>query len=84
MKTIKNLDIVALTEDLKAIHFETKQIIKLYKGEIGTVVVEFDGSALEVEFSHQGDTTYGMETIPATKLMLLHYELLESVGAVRR
>ena len=46
--------------------------------------MEFDGSAFEVEFSHQDGTSYAMETIPATKLMLLHYELLESVGAVRR
>ncbi|AFZ06223.1 hypothetical protein Osc7112_1730 [Oscillatoria nigro-viridis PCC 7112] len=30
MTTIKYLDIVALTEDLEATHFETKQIIKLY------------------------------------------------------
>jgi hypothetical protein len=27
MKTIQDLDIVALTEDLEATHFETKQII---------------------------------------------------------
>jgi len=46
--------------------------------------MELDGSAFEVEFSHQDGTSYAMETIPATKLMLLHYELLESVGAVRR
>ncbi|MEG5161500.1 DUF4926 domain-containing protein [Microcoleus sp. AT3-A2] len=46
--------------------------------------MEFDGSAFEVEFSHQDGTTYAMETIPATKLMLLHYELVESVGAVPR
>ncbi|MEG4860707.1 DUF4926 domain-containing protein [Microcoleus sp. K1-B6] len=39
---------VALTEDLEATHFETKQIIKLYKGQVGTVVMEFDGSAFEV------------------------------------
>ena len=45
---------------------------------------ELDGSACEDEFSHQDGTSYAMETIPATKLMLLHYELLESVGAVRR
>ena len=36
--------------------------------------MEFDGSAFEVEFSQQDGTTYAMETIPATKLMLLHYE----------
>ena len=46
--------------------------------------MEFDGSAFEVEFSPQDGTTYATETIPATKLMLLHYELLESVVAVRR
>ena len=46
--------------------------------------MEFDGSAFEVEFSHQDGISYAMETITATKLMLLHYELLESVGAVRR
>ncbi|MCC3407709.1 MAG: DUF4926 domain-containing protein [Microcoleus sp. PH2017_10_PVI_O_A] len=46
--------------------------------------MEFDGSAFEVEFSHQDGTTYAMETILATKLMLLHYELVESVGAVSR
>jgi hypothetical protein len=84
MKTIKDLDIVALTEDIEATHFETKEIIKLSKGQVGTVVMEFDGSAFEVEFSHPDGTTYAMETIPATMLMLLHYELVESVGARSR
>lgn len=46
--------------------------------------MEFDGSAFEVEFFHQDATSYAVETITAPKLMLLHYELLESVGAVRR
>ncbi|CAC5341582.1 MULTISPECIES: DUF4926 domain-containing protein [Planktothrix] len=84
MQTIKDLDIVALTEDIEATHFETKEIIKLSKGQVGTVVMEFDGSAFEVEFSHQDGTTYAMETIPATMLMLLHYELVESVSARSR
>jgi len=84
MKTIKDLDIVALTEDIEATHFETKEIIKLSKGQVGTVVMEFDGSAFEVEFSHPDGTTYAMETIPATMLMLLHYELVESVSARSR
>jgi hypothetical protein len=43
-------------------------------------MMEFDGSAFEVEFSHQDGTSYARKTIPATKLLLLHYELLESVG----
>ncbi|MBD1827370.1 DUF4926 domain-containing protein [Microcoleus vaginatus GB1-A2] len=74
----------ALTENLEATHFQTKEIIKLSKPQVGTVVREFDGSAFEVEFSHQDGTTYARETIPATMLMLLHYELVEAVGAVRR
>ena len=37
MEIIKDLDIVALTEDLEATHFETKQMIKLFKGQVGTV-----------------------------------------------
>ena len=45
---------------------------------------ELDGSAFEILFDHQDGTSYAMQTIPATKLMLLHYELLESVAAVRR
>ncbi|MEG3936854.1 DUF4926 domain-containing protein [Microcoleus sp. S36b_A3] len=81
MKIIKDLDIVALTEDIEATHFETQEIIKLSKGQVGTVVMEFDGSAFEVEFSHPDGTTYAMETIPATMLMLLHYELVESIKA---
>lgn len=80
MTKIKELDIVALTEELEVSHYETKEIIKLYKGQVGTVVMELDGSAFEVEFSHSDGTTYAMETIPATKLMLLHYELLEPAG----
>ena len=40
-------------------------------------------SAFDVEFYHQDGTSYAI-TIPATKLMLLHYQLLESVGAIRR
>ncbi len=47
-------------------------------------MIEFDGSAFEVEFSHQDGTTYAMETISATMLMLLHYELVESVSARSR
>ncbi|MDF0555650.1 DUF4926 domain-containing protein [Kamptonema sp. UHCC 0994] len=84
MKIIKDLDIVALTEDVEATHFETKEIIKLSKGQVGTVVMEFDGSAFEVEFSHQDGRTYAMETISTRMLMLLHYELVESVSARSR
>jgi hypothetical protein len=80
MRQIKDLDIVALTEDIQTTHFETGENITLYKGQVGTVVMEFDGTAFEVEFSNPDGTTYAMETLPAAKLMLLHYELVEAVA----
>ncbi len=76
MKAIKDLDIVAITEDIQTTHYETGESITLYKGQVGTVVMEFDGTAFEVEFSSNDGSTYAMETIPTQNLMLLHYELV--------
>ncbi len=80
MNTVKDLDIVALTEDRQTTHFETGEPITLYKGQVGTIVMEYDGNAFEVEFSNNDGTTYAMETISASQLMLLHYELVEAVA----
>lgn len=80
MNTFKELDIVALTEDRQTTHFETGEAITLYKGQVGTIVMEYDDEVFEVEFSNNDGTTYAMETIPANQLMLLHYELLEAVA----
>lgn len=78
MNTFKDLDIVALTEDRQTTHFETGEPITLSKGQVGTIVMEYDGKAFEVEFSNNDGTTYAMETIPANQLMLLHDELVEA------
>lgn len=78
MNTFKELDLVALTEDRQATHFETGEPITLSKGQVGTIVLEYDGTAFEVEFSNNDGITYAMETIPAHQLMLLHYELVEA------
>ncbi|PSB03052.1 DUF4926 domain-containing protein [Merismopedia glauca CCAP 1448/3] len=75
MKKIKDLDIVAITEDIQTTHYETGEPITLYKGQVGTVVMEFDGTNFEVEFANSDGTTYAMETLPINQLMLLHYEL---------
>jgi len=80
MNTFKELDLVALTENRETTHFETGKPITLYKGQVGTIVMEYDGTAFEVDFSNNDGTTYAMETIPATQLMLLHYELVEAVA----
>lgn len=80
MNKLQDLDIVALTEDRQTTHFETEEQITLYKGQVGTIVMEYDGKVFEVEFSNNDGTTYAMETIPANKLMLLHYELVEAIA----
>jgi hypothetical protein len=80
MNKFKDLDIVALTEDRQTNHFETGELITLSKGQVGTIVMEYDGEVFEVEFSNNDGTTYAMETIPANQLMLLHYELVEAIA----
>ncbi|MGK7941409.1 MAG: DUF4926 domain-containing protein [Crocosphaera sp.] len=80
MNKFKDLDIVALTENRQTTHFETEEPITLYKGQVGTIVMEYDSEVFEVEFSNNDGTTYAMETIPANQLMLLHYELVEAIA----
>jgi ribosomal protein L21E len=80
MNKLKDLDIIALMEDIPATHFETGEPITLYKGQVGTIVMDYDGQAFEVEFANNGGTTYAIETLLANQLMQLHYELLEAVA----
>ena len=80
MDTFKELDLVALTEERKATHFETGKPITLSKGQVGTIVREYDGNVFEVDFSNNDGTPYAMKTIPASQLMLLHYELVEAAA----
>jgi len=45
-------DRVALTEDIRAKKFMSDRLILLQRGQVGTVVEEYDeGKAFEVEFS---------------------------------
>ena len=67
---------MALTEERQAKHFETGEPITLYKGQVRTIVMEYDNNVLEVEFSNNDGTTYAMETFPHHQLMLLFYELV--------
>ena len=47
-RKIQDLDLVALTENIQTTHYETGRTIILYKGQVGTVVMEFDGTAFEL------------------------------------
>jgi hypothetical protein len=64
-------DVVALLEDLPAMHFETDQPLLLRRGQIGTIVMTYDGSTFEVEFADPDGRTYALLPIQADRLMRL-------------
>ena len=63
--TIKLLDVVALLEDLPE--------PGLYRGQVGTVVDEYDAEFVEVEFSDLQGRTYALEALSKSQLMILHH-----------
>ena len=66
---MKLLDTVALVEDLPALN--------LYRGQVGTIVEEYEPGVFEVEFSDFKGRTYALETLEASQLMLLRYQFLD-------
>ena len=65
---MKLLDVVALIEDLPQ--------LGLYRGQVGTIVEEYEPSIFEVEFSDVTGRAYAIETLTANQLMLLHHQSL--------
>ena len=64
-------DVVALLEDLPAQHFETEQPLLLRRGQIGTIVMTYDGTVFEVEFADPEGRAYALLPVPAGRLMRL-------------
>ena len=64
-------DVVVLLEDTRAKHFETSQPLMLRRGQVGTVVMTYEGSAFEVEFAGRDGRAYALLPVAAEKLMLL-------------
>ena len=64
-------DAVVLLEDTRAKHFDTGQPLMLRRGQVGTVVMTCDGSALEVEFAGRDGRAYALLPVAAEKLILL-------------
>jgi hypothetical protein len=64
-------DSVALLEDVSARHFTTGEPLTLRRGQVGTVVMTYDGSAFEVEFSGRDGRAYSMLPVNAEKLIAL-------------
>lgn len=73
-------DSVALLEETPATHFETGRPLLLCRGQVGTVVMTYDGTAFEVEFSGRDGRAYALLPIPAERLMVLR-EVPELVAA---
>ena len=66
---MKLLDIVALLENLPELN--------LYRGQVGTIVEEYEPGVFEVEFSDSTGKAYAIETLRQTQLMILHHSPLE-------
>lgn len=65
---MKLLDVVALLEDLPQ--------LGLYRGQVGTIVEEYEPGVFEVEFSDTTGKAYALETLNKSQIMILHYQPL--------
>lgn len=77
-------DLVAPTEDIPARHFITGALLTLLtllRGQIGTVVMTYDGRAFEVEFADAWGCAFAILPIETAKLLLLHDAPSEVVAA---
>jgi Domain of unknown function (DUF4926) len=63
---MKLLDVVALTEDLPE--------VGLHRGQVGTIVEEYESGVFEVEFSDLTGKAYAIETLNASQLMTLYHQ----------
>ena len=51
MNQIQEYDLVAIDRDIYATHKETNEPILLRKGQVGTVVMDFDGEGFLIDFA---------------------------------
>jgi len=74
MDSIKEYDLVVLTKDIRAIHKQTHTPILLRRGQVGTVVINFEQQAFLIDFADEQGATYAMETVPKEHLTPLLYQ----------
>ena len=65
----KLFDVVALLFDLPE--------LGLYRGQVGTVVEEYEPGVFEVEFSDTNGRAYALETLSADHLMVLYHHRID-------
>lgn len=61
---MKLLNVVALLADLPE--------LSLARGQVGTIIEEYDRDIFEVEFSDTNGHAYAIETLNSTQLLALH------------
>lgn len=69
---IKMHDVVALMQDVRTKHFESRQALLLRRGQIGTVVMTYQDGACEVEFADRDGRAFAILPLRPDQLMLLH------------
>ena len=74
MNSIKEYDLVALTKDISAIHKQTQTPILLRRGQVGTVIMDFEEQAFLIDFANSEGITYAMETVDKKYLIPLLYQ----------
>jgi Domain of unknown function (DUF4926) len=62
---MKPFDIVALIENLPDFN--------LYRGQVGTIIEEYEPGVFEVEFVTSEGQVYAVETLQSSHLMRLHH-----------
>ena len=71
MKEVHLHDSVALLEDAATTHYATGKPLIVPHGEVGTVVVTYNGSAFDVEFEGRDGRAFAIASIPGDKLAVL-------------
>jgi Domain of unknown function (DUF4926) len=66
---MKLLNVVALLQDLPE--------LDLIRGQVGTIVEEYEPGVFEVEFCDGDGRAYAIETLSADMLMVLHHQSKE-------
>lgn len=70
--TVNMHDTVALTQDVRARHFETGQDLVLRRGQIGTVVMLYADGGCEVEFAGRDGRAFAILPVRPEQLMVLY------------
>jgi len=71
---MKLLDVVALLQDLPE--------LGLHRGNVGTIVEEYEPGIFEVEFSDTSGKAYAIETLESSQLMPLYHYPVQPLVAI--